>query len=135
MKLVFEADTLEEIMDQMVQTLFHLGHPWAVAQGETEEQAEAPAPEPKKAKKKVAKAPVEEETPVEEEETPVEGMDMAELKKEALTVLIELYNNLKARPQVKELLVKYDVKKFSEIPERHSPGLWKDANEIRKAVA
>ena len=115
-----------------------------------EEDPEAkPAPKKKKApaKKKKDPEPEDAEEPVAEAEDEAEAEEeapdvrkanstnAADTKKKALSLLIQLYNGTGTRDPVKTLLEKYDVKKFSEIPEDRADELLADAKKIEKDAA
>jgi hypothetical protein len=110
------------------------------------EELEPEAQEPEKPKKtrkrkKPAAKEVEAETP---DETPDEApepepekapeMEPAEAKKQAIDILIELYNENR-QADVKKLLTEFGVKKFGEVPDEKGNDLLAKATDLQKEAA
>lgn len=145
MRITFEEDTLPEIVGSMEQFLADFYGNRVMEQPVTEQDATVPGdpgpdqepvkkPRKKPAKKPAAKTEEPEEKVEAEPEAPLKTD--AESKREALSLLMDLYNaEGDARTRVKELLADYGVKKFSEIEEAKGRELLADAEKIKEEVA
>jgi outer membrane biosynthesis protein TonB len=128
MKLIFEGDTILDIANQIEVFLVQM------ALDGTAPENEEPEPEPKKTRKP---KPEPEPEPDTDDKTPPEppdeeGEDLAAVKKEALDKLMAVYleGSDAQKAGIKELLKKFGVKKFSEVPEARAKELLTEAEKL-----
>lgn len=140
MKLTFEGQTLIVIADQMAAMLIGLDHPSTqrvvLVDPEPEVEVE-PKPEPKKRKSRAKPKPATEDADIlaaaaEPVPEPEQDVSVEDCKKEAIAILMELYNDGK-KDEVKALLEAFGVKKFGEIPDEKGPDLLEAANKLKEA--
>lgn len=141
-KIEISGETPQDVLEQLVTMA---GTFIAKVEGGSPvpEEKPKPKPRPKKATKPTKPAKTVQEE-VEDEEILVKAtepetapeQDPAAAKKDALSILMELYNKGgDDRDNVKALLEKYGVKKFSEIAEDDGVKLLADAENLRKETA
>ena len=157
MQISFEGETLHELEAQMRMflTWVNPGADWPADETVPAEDVEEEAPKKTRKRTTVLKKPAPEKVEEEEEIVPEEaeetvpeetedagtedtapGKNLAETRRKAISKLVELYNlNEDAQQQVKALLGKYDIKKFSEVSDERVSELLTDANKIAKKVA
>ena len=153
MQISFEGETLHELEAQMRMflTWVNPGADWPADETVPAEDVEEEAPKKTRKRTTVLKKPapeksIEEEVQdqeilanaagAEETEDTAPGKNLAETRRKAISKLVELYNlSEDAQQQVKALLGKYDIKKFSEVSDERVSELLTDANKIAKKVA